>query len=191
MHSLKDWSRYSRFMRSETAFLWWFLNILTRRRFDALKSAYGDLDAATEMISEAMLSGLGCREETIASVLARRAQFDATTFAASMKLRGMSLLTIEDDAYPSRLKQVSDAPVFLSYRGDLSILDRPTIGVVGTRNMSHYGKRIVELFVPAFIRAHVVTVSGLALGIDAAVAEQSIKAGGKTVAVLGNGLASI
>lgn len=176
-------------MTFETALLWWQLNILTKRRFDALIQAYGDLDEV--VITPGLLAELGCREETVASVLKRYAEFDVSMFTASLEKRGIRLLTINDDQYPVRLKQVADAPVFLSYRGDLSILDRPTIGVVGTREISHYGKCVVELFVPAFIRAHLVTVSGLAIGIDAAVASESIRAKGKTVAVLGSGLASI
>jgi DNA processing protein len=57
--------------------------------------------------------------------------------------------------------------------------------------MSRYGRRIVHDFVPDFVRAGMVTVSGLALGIDAEVAEQTIKARGNTVAVLGHGLSRI
>jgi DNA processing protein len=57
--------------------------------------------------------------------------------------------------------------------------------------MSAYGKRVTQEFVPAFVRARVITVSGLALGIDAEVARETLAAGGKTVAVLGNGLGSV
>ena len=70
-------------------------------------------------------------------------------------------------------------------------LSRPMMGVVGTRRMTHYGRRAVSHFVPGFVRSGIVTVSGLALGVDAAVAKDTLEAGGRTIAVLGQGLSTI
>ena len=101
------------------------------------------------------------------------------------------MITIEDEDYPELLKQIPDAPVFLYYKGSLGILDKPCIACVGTREMSGYGKRAVEEFIPSFVRSGMTTISGLALGIDAQVARETIRSDGKTVAVLGHGLKEI
>ncbi|MBI1934480.1 DNA-protecting protein DprA, partial [Candidatus Peregrinibacteria bacterium] len=69
--------------------------------------------------------------------------------------------------------------------------DQPCIALVGTRRMSLYGKRTAQEFTSAFVRAGVVTVSGLAQGIDAEVACETIRSGGRTIAVLGHGLGMI
>lgn len=178
-------------MTLKTAVTWWCLGMLTQKRYKALKQVYGDLDAALQEISPLMLRELGCKEEAAEKALTRLRDFQADAYIAAMEKKDVGLLSIEDERYPYRLREVADAPLFLSYRGDLSLLDHALIGVVGTRAMSPYGQRIVETFVPVFVRAHLMTVSGLALGIDSQVALQTMKACGRTVAVLGNGLASI
>lgn len=178
-------------MRQETTILFWWLNILSKRRLDVLKQVYGDLDDVVADLSIPMLRELGLREKTATEVMARRELFNIDRYKEEMQKHGVQLLFIEDDDYPKILREIGDPPVFLSYRGDLALLRQPLIGVVGTRDMSPYGRRIVGTFVPALVRAGAVTVSGLALGVDAAVAQDTMKADGKTVAVLGHGLSSI
>lgn len=178
-------------MQPETALLWWFLNVLTLKRYEALKAVYGDLDAALKDLSPAMLKELGLKQDAIEAAFVRLEEFDAEAYLAQMSKRSVELLTIEDAEYPSQLKEIGDPPLFLSYRGDIAPFHQPLIGCVGTRAMSSYGKRTVEAFIPGFVRAGLTTVSGLALGIDALVAKETIRAGGRTIAVLGNGLGSI
>jgi DNA processing protein len=178
-------------MTLEHAVLWWNLGILTNKRYEVLKQVYGSLDSALDELSPLMLTELGLKDEAIEKALSKKADFDAPAYIASMERYDVHLLTIEDDLYPVNLQQLPDAPLFLSYKGDISLVDHPMIGIVGTRNMTQYGLRVVEKFVPTFVRAYMITVSGLALGIDAAVADETMKAGGKTVAVLGNGLGTV
>jgi DNA processing protein len=170
---------------------WWWLGVLNRRRYDALLQEFGTLDGAFASLSAQMLTELGLRDETIPEVYERLKEFDPGKCRMLMSDQGIELMNITDEEYPRALKEIGDPPVFLSYIGDLSVLGQPLIGVVGTRGMSAYGKRVVEAFVPTFVRAGMVTVSGLALGIDSAVAEQTLQTNGRTVAVLGHGLASI
>lgn len=179
-------------MKPETALLWWYLNVLPKRkRYDMLVDCFGSLDEATANMTAGMLGELGCREETAADILRKKEEFDPGKYAAEMERRNIRLLSIEDDAYPECLRTIGDAPVFLSYHGDITVLHQPLIGLVGTRDMSPYGKRVTGAFVPDFVRAGVVTVSGLALGIDAEIAKETLAAGGRTVAVLGGGLGAI
>jgi DNA processing protein len=178
-------------MRRETALRWWHLNILNRKRYELLKEAFGDLDIALDRVDAQMLRGLGVRADTLPQVLERHAQFDLQQAEERMTALHLSLCSIEDNDYPSRLKEIADPPVFLSSIGDLSVLRHPCVGIVGTRRMSPYGRSIVEAFVPMIVRSGCVTVSGLALGVDAAAARETLGAGGKTVAVLGHGLSSV
>lgn len=178
-------------MQQNTALTWWWLNILNRKRYELLKGMFGDLDAALTELSVSMLQELGLKEETIEATLERLRTFDAQREHERLKEKHIQFCTIEDDHYPVRLREIADPPVFLSYIGDLSILHHPCIGVVGTRAMTSYGRRITEAFVPMFARSGCVTVSGLALGVDSAVAQETIGANGATVAVVGHGLSSI
>lgn len=149
------------------------------------------MESALRHIDQQILRTLGCREETVLTILNRLEEFDPESYEKELKKRGIKLLCIEDEHYPGALRNIADPPVFLYYKGDLEILHQPCIALVGTRNMSSYGKRVTESFVPQIVSAGVVTVSGLALGIDAQVARETLTAGGKTVAVLGPGMGSI
>ena len=167
---------------------WSWLNVLTKKRYDALCASYGSLGPALEHIDQQLLQGLGCREETVLITLNRLEEFDPQFYEQELKKRALDVLSIEDDIYPQLLRQIADPPIFLYYRGDLEVLHQPCIALVGKRDMSSYGKRVTEMFVPQLVAAGVVTVSGLALGVDAQVARETLAVGGKTVAVLGHGL---
>lgn len=178
-------------MLADTMLRWSWMNVLTKKRYDALIGRFGSLDKALEAICEELLRELGCKQDTCINVLNRLEEFDPQTYLKELQKRGISMLDIEDEDYPAQLKTIADPPVFLYWRGDLNILQQPCIALVGSREMTDYGKRVVEHFVPAMTNAGVVTVSGLAFGIDAHVAKETIGAKGRTVAVLGHGLGII
>ncbi len=179
------------FVQPETALLFWWLNILTKKRYDQVVELCGSLDAALARLSPELMRAIGMRQDSIEKTFARIEEFDPASTFARLKKLGVGVLSIEDDEYPRLLKETADPPVFLSYRGDLSVLDHPCVAVVGTREMSAYGKRATEWLVPDFVRAGCTVVSGLAFGVDAVAAESTMESGGKTVAVLGSGLGDI
>lgn len=171
--------------------LWSFLGILTKERFEALLEVFGDLEHASRHVGADLLRNLGCRQETVLRVLQQLENFREDDYERKLMEKGIDLVSLHDARYPRLLRDIADAPVFLHVRGDLSILDQACVALVGTRTMSLYGKRVVESFVAPLVQAGVVTVSGLAHGVDALVAEETMKNGGKTVAVLGHGLGKI
>jgi len=97
--------------------------------------------------------------------------------------------TIEDDVYPQCLKEISNPPLKLYYKGNLDLLkDERLIAVVGTRNPSSYGKLCCEYMVKKMTSANITIVSGFAKGIDSIAHKTSLLAGGKTIAVIASGL---
>lgn len=178
-------------MQPETALLFWWLNILNKKRYDQLVERCGSLDAALGALSPELLRGIGMKQESVQKLFVRIAEFDPAVELARMEKAKVELLSIEDDAYPRLLKESSDPPPFLSYRGDLSVLDHPCVAIVGTREMSAYGERIAEWLTPPLVRGGCTTVSGLAFGIDAVIAQTTLDEGGRTVAVLGSGLGAV
>ncbi|MEQ1849164.1 MAG: DNA-processing protein DprA [Candidatus Peribacteraceae bacterium] len=178
-------------MDPSNALRWSVMNILTMKRYTALLEAYQNLDNAMEMISEEMLGGLGLKEQSVMKALNRLEECDPDVYLRELQKRDVRLITIEDEEYPTLLRTIPDAPVFLYARGDTSILRQPCIALVGTREMTAYGEQAVSMLIPDLVRAGTVTVSGLAYGIDAEVARETIHAGGETVAVLGHGFGTI
>ncbi len=178
-------------MQPETALRLSWMNILNKKRYDALSLVYKNAEAILEAMSLETLLELGCKEHSAILAMNRLEECDPRAYQAALKKRGLVLSSIEDDTYPEALRQLPDPPLFIYSRGDLTILQKPCIALVGTRDMSEYGRRVVASLVGPLLQAGMVTVSGLAFGIDAEVAKESLNAGGHTVAVLGHGLGMI
>lgn len=98
------------------------------------------------------------------------------------------VLPISEEDYSPLLAECSDAPCLLFGRGDASVLTKPAIAIVGSRQPSLDGCYLAEYFAHDLARAGFVIVSGLASGIDTAAHRGAIKAGGKTIAVVATGI---
>ncbi|MFH1291815.1 MAG: DNA-processing protein DprA [bacterium] len=90
--------------------------------------------------------------------------------------------------YPNLLSQISDPPKVLYFRGDLKLADQPSLGIVGKRKYSAYGRQICEQITSSLARQGLVIVSGLALGIDSFAHQSALNNQGKTIAILGSGV---
>ena len=97
------------------------------------------------------------------------------------------VMTLLDYDYPAKLKQVFRPPIVLFYYGDISLLDKKSISVVGSREYSNYGKHCTERVIADIIKGKVV-VSGMARGIDTIAHKAAIANGGQTIAILGSGI---
>jgi DNA processing protein len=101
----------------------------------------------------------------------------------------ISVITIFDKEYPRALKEIYQPPWVLYAKGDISLLEKePMLAVVGSRQATQYGKNAIRLIFPELIDHNLVIVSGLAKGIDALAHEQTIRLGGRTIAVIAGGL---
>jgi len=104
--------------------------------------------------------------------------------------KGYTVLTIEDEDYPPYLREIFDPPYVLYGVGDLDVLRKPAVSIVGARKSSPYGRAVAEKLASELASCGLVIVSGLARGIDSAAHWGALK-GGQTVAVLGSGLDNI
>ncbi|MBR3673696.1 MAG: DNA-protecting protein DprA, partial [Clostridia bacterium] len=100
----------------------------------------------------------------------------------------MKTITLEDLEYPKSLKKIKSAPREIFVEGNIKCFNMPCVTVVGSRNMSEYGKKMTRKIVKELVKADVCIVSGLAVGIDTVAHETCLENGGKTIAVLGSGL---
>jgi DNA processing protein len=99
-----------------------------------------------------------------------------------------TVVTLADDAYPAALREIVDPPLALHFRGDLSLLQRPALAIVGSRRASPYAINATEHLTRQLVPAGLAIVSGFALGVDTAAHQATLDAGGATIAVLGTGI---
>jgi DNA processing protein len=105
--------------------------------------------------------------------------------------RGISIVTQEDDDYPAPLLEAYDPPLLLYVWGKLEARDKHAISVVGSRRATHYGTQATKKLSYQIAQAGFTIISGLARGIDTAAHEAAVAANGRTIAVLGSGLAKL
>lgn len=109
-----------------------------------------------------------------------------------MQKYDIQYLTYLDAEYPALLKSIYSPPIVLYYRGKLNnTLQDWNLGVVGTRKPTEYGKAMTEAIVEPIAKSKVTIISGLAFGIDTVAHRTTLKAQGKTIAVLAHGLDTI
>lgn len=101
---------------------------------------------------------------------------------------GARLLVHGEPDYPAALLNISDAPPLLWAKGDITLLNRPAIGMVGARNASSLGVRMARRLGVGVSEAGFTVVSGLARGIDTAAHEAALEAEGRTIAVMAGGI---
>lgn len=104
------------------------------------------------------------------------------------KKEGIKIITFQSEAYPSALSLISDPPLALYVKGEIKKEDRLSMGIVGSRMASDYGKNVTRKFVSELIKAGFTIVSGLAKGIDAEAHRTTLQCRGRTLAVLGSGI---
>ena len=105
-----------------------------------------------------------------------------------MQKNNIKILTLNDEKYPKKLKEIYEPPFVLFAKGDISLLNKNCLAIVGCRLCSSYGREQAQKFSYYLSRKNFVIVSGLARGIDTWSHIGCLKGKGKTIAVLGSGL---
>jgi DNA processing protein len=101
---------------------------------------------------------------------------------------GVMMISMDDPSYPPRLREIYDPPLILYVRGNLEVLTRPGIAMVGTRHPTPYGSGMAERLACDLAAQGLVIISGMARGVDTASHRGAIAAKGKTLAVFGTGV---
>lgn len=116
-------------------------------------------------------------------------KFSIENYIKKLNAKKVSFLTIGDKDYPKFLLKIPNPPFVLYVKGNISVLNSDkTIGIVGTRKITQYGEEITKMFTSELVQNNFTSVSGLAFGVDACAHNTTIENGGKTIAVLGNGV---
>ena len=156
-------------------------------RLRALLDYFGSVEQAWRAPADA-LAEVGLDRRSLASLIQARGELDLAAELAKVEKAGIQVLTWEDGRYPERLRMINDPPPVLYVKGELRPADDWAVAMVGTRKASAYGREAARSLATDLARAGVTIISGLAKGIDTQVHRATIEAGGRTIAVLGNGV---
>ncbi|MBN2831239.1 MAG: DNA-processing protein DprA [Candidatus Omnitrophica bacterium] len=132
----------------------------------------------------ALIQGIG---EDIACRVASIKKEDIDRELNLVKDLGLKIITIEDSAYPDNLKNIPGAPIVLYIKGELIPEDKLAIGIVGSRRASFYGLNQAQDFAFGLANQGFTIVSGMARGVDTYSHKGALKAGKRTIAVIGSG----
>ncbi len=164
--------------------------IRIRRLFEYFNSADEICSASVNELQH--VEGIG---SILADQIHRSIRQAADDVDAELELiaeHNVSLLAINEPAYPQLLRQIQDPPPLLYYRGTLEDLNgSPTVALVGSRRCSHYGREQAARFAAGLAQANFTIVSGGARGIDTAAHHGALNVNGRTLVVVGCGLANV
>lgn len=170
------------------------LNLLPRigpvrvqKLLDQFSSPAAVLGAPIDVLRR--VSNIG--EETAAIIHKWQDHCDVTKELNEVKARGLTLISKFDEDYPAPLREAYDGPNVLYVWGKLEERDKHSIAVVGSRRSTMYGTQATKKFSFQLAHAGYTVISGLARGIDTTAHEAAVAAGGRTIAVIGSGLAKI
>ncbi|MCI5131942.1 MAG: DNA-protecting protein DprA, partial [Candidatus Electrothrix sp. EH2] len=161
--------------------------VLSRRLLAAFETP-GRVLAAGKAVAQ--VQGVG---RNIVDLFSSPSRLDTARFRAEkeysrIRKKNIRLLCCDDPLYPSLLLNTHDYPLLLYCSGDIDLLNRPAVAVVGSRMPTDYGKNIATSLARQLAAQGLVVVSGLAKGIDGRSHIGALEAGGTTIAVLGCGL---
>lgn len=156
-------------------------------RLRTLLSSFGSAQAAWHA-SPGQWSAAGMQPAVVQNFAEARANFNSEKLLNELKKHNVDFFTLQDDAYPRRLKDLDQAPPVLFFRGSFIPEDEWAVAVVGTRAVTAYGRQIAEELGAFLAHNGITVVSGLAKGVDALAHQAALNAGGRTLAVIAHGL---
>ncbi|HIE51573.1 MAG TPA: DNA-protecting protein DprA, partial [Armatimonadetes bacterium] len=174
---MEEWEWWLRFNR---------LNIAPRRQLRLLEH-FGSPRAVFQA-SVAALAQVEGFDRSIGPKMEAVRALDVRPDWEQLERLQATLVTYYDENYPPLLRQIADPPPLLYLLGQLCPEDQRAVAIVGSRRSSPYGRLVAENLSKGLVSYGATIVSGLARGIDAAAHQGALRAGGRTIAVLGCGL---
>lgn len=134
------------------------------------------------------LMNLGFSIQEIDELLDIKYKNGLNNYIEYLNKNDIKLITIFDERYPEKLRNIFDPPIVLYAKGNVDLLNKLGIAVVGCRLSTNYGNNISTQFSYILSKYNINVISGLARGIDASSHMGALKANGNTIAVVGSGL---
>lgn len=134
------------------------------------------------------ISGLSIPKKTVENLINSRNLDIVSKNYSFLEQKGIRIITLADEEYPEKLKNIYDPPGVLYVRGNLPEPTKPSIAIVGARECTNYGKELAMDFASELSKRGIQIISGLAKGIDSFAHQGAYDKVGRTYAVLGCGI---
>ncbi len=167
------------------------LNRLPRIGHATVRHLIGYLGSVEEvfMTKKGRLSKIpGIGERLAAEIVSKSSFSEAEAIIRQCQDSEIDIIHFTHERFPPRLKEQYDSPTLIYVKGDLTPLYKRTVGIVGTRKASPYGRQITERIVDELKSTSASIVSGLAFGIDITAHRAALRAGLPTYGILASGL---
>jgi DNA processing protein len=153
---------------------------LLAKRFPTFKDAFE--------ANQGALVSAGIDAEVVKTFFALRDKINLSVEAEKLAQEQINILSFRDANYPKLLLEIPKFPPVLYYKGSLEEPEELCVAVVGTRQITNYGRTVIPPLVEPLVNSGITIVSGMAFGVDSAAHEIAVKKGKRTLAVLGGGL---
>jgi len=160
-------------------------------RLGKVEKCFSSLKNALKEGADALESVEGIGPHTAQKIAALKDSTQLKEEWALIRKHKASVISFLDEGYPENLRHIYDPPIVIYLKGSLKPDDKAAVALVGSRRATVYGLDTCRRLSMSLAGSGITVVSGLARGIDSAAHSGAIKAGGRTIAVLGSGLANI
>jgi len=157
-------------------------------KIQSIAEKYNSFSEFMKADAEELLDVPGIGKKLCERIITHRSKIEPYSEIEKATEQKVSIVTLFDEEYPERLKEIYDPPPVLYIKGDKSVLNNRSIAVVGSRKASTYGRRVAINFAKELALMNINVVSGMARGIDSFAHKGAIEAGGPTTAILGCGI---
>ncbi len=152
-----------------------------------IENHFGSLSRAWHA-SRNELKRCGLDDNITEMVIDCRSKIDLQFEVDRMNKHGIRAISHKDEGYPERLKQIYDFPPLLFIKGELLPEDEIGVAIVGSRDMTSYGRQVTEELASELVKSGITIISGMARGVDSIAHQAALSAGGRTIAVCAAGL---
>lgn len=160
-------------------------------KISKLLEVYKEPKEIWKLKKEELIKIDGIGEKLAQEVLKKEYRENLEKYADYMDKHEIKFISIFDKKYPENLKNIYDPPQILYVKGNENILNDFSLAIVGCRQNSEYGKIVTKSIAKDLANKNIITVSGLAIGIDSIAQKEAVENNAKTIGVLGNGLDTI
>lgn len=168
---------------------WIWLSILNLRQIEKIKLL--EIFKEPKIIynlSEKELEKITNSNKLIKNIIDKNKKNEANNIYNEAIKKDIKIITYNNKKYPKNLKKIYDYPIIIYAKGNLELLNKKSISIVGCRNCSEYGRIVAQKFGYLLARKDYCIVSGMAKGIDSYAHKGALVAKGNTIAVLGSGV---